>query len=217
MRTFTQKARTNQQTASDESSLLSRAHRGQVGEVNSILDRQHTVSHQTTDRRSQDNTEGFEGKVTGGYSLHFRRDFSRIPVTLSKAVAIQAKLTINQPGDEYEREADHVAAQVMRTTAPQVERGYDGGENGPEGYADKPPQRHRRLQTKHVADTPAVGDAPSSVVEAMRSPGQPLDPATRAFMEPRFGRDFSGIRVHSDSAAGQSAQDINARAYTIGQ
>lgn len=43
-----------------------------------------------------------------------------------------------------------------------------------------------------------------------------LDPGTRAFMESRFGYDFSAVRVHSGTAAGQSARDVNARAYTAG-
>jgi len=55
------------------------------------------------------------------------------------------------------------------------------------------------------------------VHEALRSPGQPLDPATRAFMEPRFGHDFSQVRVHMDDKAAESAQAVNATAYTVGR
>ncbi|MDV7390900.1 DUF4157 domain-containing protein [Arthrospira platensis SPKY1] len=58
--------------------------------------------------------------------------------------------------------------------------------------------------------------APPIVHEVLRSPGRPLDPATRAYMEPRFGRDFSRVRVHTDGRASESAQTINARAYTVG-
>jgi hypothetical protein len=43
---------------------------------------------------------------------------------------------------------------------------------------------------------------PPIVHEVLRSPGQPLDPVTRAFMEPRFGHDFSKIRAHKDNRAG---------------
>src|SRR6185437_8114002 len=46
--------------------------------------------------------------------------------------------------------------------------------------------------------------------------GQPLDRDTRAFMEPRFGHDFSKVRVHCDSRAAQSADAVNARAYAVG-
>lgn len=61
---------------------------------------------------------------------------------------------------------------------------------------------------------PAV--APPIVHEVLRSPGRPLDPATRAYMEPRFGRDFSRVRVHTGAKAGQSARAVNAQAYTVG-
>jgi len=55
------------------------------------------------------------------------------------------------------------------------------------------------------------------VHEVLRTPGQPLDLATRAFFEPRFGYDFSQVRVHSDAKAVESAQAVNARAYTVGR
>lgn len=64
------------------------------------------------------------------------------------------------------------------------------------------------------AASPTV--APSIVHDVLNSPGRPLDAATRAFMEPRFGHDFSRVRVHSGSMAEQSARDLNAHAYTVG-
>jgi outer membrane protein OmpA-like peptidoglycan-associated protein len=60
-------------------------------------------------------------------------------------------------------------------------------------------------------------EVPSSVHEALRSPGQALDPATRGLMEPRFGYDFSQVRMHVGAAAARSARDVNASAYTIGR
>ena len=64
-------------------------------------------------------------------------------------------------------------------------------------------------QTDSATAPPIVGDV-------LGSPGQPLDSATRAFMEPRFGYDFSGVRVHADDRAAASAQAVHARAYTVG-
>jgi hypothetical protein len=49
------------------------------------------------------------------------------------------------------------------------------------------------------------------------SRGDSLDPGTRSLLESRFGQDFSGVRVHSDSAASESSRAIGARAYTSGQ
>jgi hypothetical protein len=61
------------------------------------------------------------------------------------------------------------------------------------------------------------GEIPPIVHEVLRSPGQSLDPATRAFMEPRFGHDFSKVRVHADAKAAESARVMNAQAYTVGR
>ncbi len=58
--------------------------------------------------------------------------------------------------------------------------------------------------------------APPIVHEALRSPGQPLDADTRAFIEPRLGHDFSRVRVHSDAKSAESARAVGARAYTVG-
>lgn len=58
---------------------------------------------------------------------------------------------------------------------------------------------------------------PPIVHEVLRTPGQPLDADTRAFMEPRLGHDFSHVRVHTDTRAAKSADSVNARAYTVGR
>jgi hypothetical protein len=50
----------------------------------------------------------------------------------------------------------------------------------------------------------------------LRSTGRPLDADTRSFFEPRFERDFSGVRVHTDARAGESARAVGALAYTVG-
>jgi hypothetical protein len=74
------------------------------------------------------------------------------------------------------------------------------------------------LQTKRVRGGDLrPGEAPQIVHEALGSAGRPLDAATRAFMEPRFGHDFSRVRVHSDARAVESARAIGALAYTVGE
>ncbi len=57
---------------------------------------------------------------------------------------------------------------------------------------------------------------PESVNEVLGSTGSPLDAQTRAFMESRFGQDFSRVRVHTGARAAESARDVNALAYTVG-
>lgn len=62
----------------------------------------------------------------------------------------------------------------------------------------------------------ARSKVPLIVQDVLRSPGQPLGPATRAFMEPRFGHDFSTVRAHADDQAAASARSMNALAFTVG-
>ena len=57
---------------------------------------------------------------------------------------------------------------------------------------------------------------PPVVEEVLSVSGAPLDSATRAIMEPRFGHDFGKVRVHSDAQAAQAAREVNARAFTVG-
>lgn len=73
------------------------------------------------------------------------------------------------------------------------------------------------LATRHGRTSEIEGEVPPIVHEVLHSSGQPLDPATRAFFEPRFGHDFSQVRVHSDVRAAESARAVNALAYTVGR
>jgi hypothetical protein len=65
-------------------------------------------------------------------------------------------------------------------------------------------------------DAAPVKPLPSVVRQVLNSPGKALDAETRRFFEPRFGHDFSRVRVHSDSTAAESANTVNAQAYTVG-
>src|SRR5947209_5613246 len=74
------------------------------------------------------------------------------------------------------------------------------------------------IQPKPTANRgPGSHEQGADVDEALRSPGQPLDSATRAYMELRFGHDFSPVRVHSDAPAAASARGLGARAFTLGR
>jgi len=78
--------------------------------------------------------------------------------------------------------------------------------------------RKKRLSRKSRSLSQTGSEiVPPIVHEVLRSPGQPLDPNARSFMETRFGHDFSRVRVHMDAKAAESAQAVNALAYTIGQ
>jgi outer membrane protein OmpA-like peptidoglycan-associated protein len=154
---------------------------------------------------------------------------------------VQAKLRVGRPGDRFEREADRVAYEVMRAPEPNA---CTDATNVP--VATSAATSHRgqmsllqrkcscgempkvsgecaecREERKEILQRRAAGSAepeavPSIVHEVLRSPGQPLDPATRGFMEPRFGRNFGRVRVHTDARGAQSARAVHASAYTVG-
>ena len=116
---------------------------------------------------------------------------------------------MNQPGDEYEQEADRVAEQVMRMPEPQAS--LIGQDHGAQPIVQRSPLTPGPSATKGERS-----GVPPIVHDVLRSFGQPLDATTRAFMEPRFGHDFSHVRVHAGSTAAQSTHAINALAYTAG-
>ncbi len=91
-----------------------------------------------------------------------------------------------------------------------------GGSPGLAGECDECRKKGPTLQRRSMPGSEPT-EVPPIVYEVLRSPGQPLDAATRAFMEPRFGHDFSHVRVHTDARAAESSQAVNALAYTVGQ
>jgi len=172
--------------------------------------------------------------------------------------ALQAKLSIGQPGDVYEQEADRVADAVMRMPEPGVQRQVEEEEVEEESIQTKPIadqitpliqkqaeeeeeeepiqtkliypesqilQRQEEeieeeeiLQTKKDSDhIPKVTPKLESHIQALRDGGQPLSESKRAFFEPRFGYDFSQVRMYTDTRAAEMAQVVNARAFTVGR
>src|SRR6478609_1588431 len=87
------------------------------------------------------------------------------------------------------------------------------GEGKGVAAAESPPS-NRVLQRSGIR---SIGDSPTSemVEEVLSRPGRPLNLSTRLAMEPRFGRDFSQVRVHSDALAAESARAVGAQAYTV--
>lgn len=123
--------------------------------------------------------------------------------------AAQPKLAATQPGGSYELEADRIAAIVMCEPVPPARTGEGVGV----GASGLPLEREGAS-----GGGATVADAvPPIVDDVLRSLDRPLDLTTRAFMEPRFGQDFSRVRVHADGRAAESARALNALAYTVGR
>ena len=101
---------------------------------------------------------------------------------------------------------------VKRST---LQRKCTCGSAAASGECDKCREEKAGLQRSGPAAAQREA-VPGIVEEVLRSPGQPLGAETRAFMEPRFGHDFSKVRLHTDARAAESAQAVNAAAYTVG-
>jgi hypothetical protein len=93
----------------------------------------------------------------------------------------------------------------------------DLGFPSPAATDERKKQEDLLLMRESTGDPAAGAFVPPIVHEVLRSPGQPLDPAARVCLEPRFGHDFSRVRVHTDARAAESARAVNALAYTVGK
>jgi len=153
--------------------------------------------------------------------LHLQRTIGNQAVSrMIRSGAIRTKLSIGQPGDIYEQEADRVAEQVMRMTEEkqslasghlslvQRQSGCPGCEE------EETPISRKESGSCGGAD---VMSCVESHINALKGGGQSLSPSTRSFFEPRFGSDFSNVRVHTGSDAGAIATEINAKAFTTGR
>ncbi len=149
-------------------------------------------------------------------------------VTPPVSGTIQAKLRIGKADDAYEREADQVADRVMRMPEPNVQHSVQRSAQGIQrmcaGCKDEEETLQRKedeeedetLQRKEAGSSNGPASAPRIVRDVLSGSGSPLDASVRSYMEPRFGHDFSKVRVHSGSRAAESASAVNALAYTVG-
>jgi len=158
---------------------------------------------------------------------------NRFVQRLFHAGLIQAKLMVSQPGDPSEQEADRVAEVVMRpsdsdVTGPVAADGQAGSSEMQRLCSTCEEKMQRQTmedEEEEMALQPATATPGQPAVarpeleaqvQAQRGRGQPLPASVRAFFEPRFERDFSQVRVHIDTHAAESAQTVQALAYTMG-
>ena len=139
--------------------------------------------------------------------IHLQRSIGNRAVQhLINSPYIQTKLQVSTPGDPFEEEADRVADTVMRMPDPsRIQRKCDECEE-------------ETLQRKTAeGDEIHVTDRIEAQVNSLRGGGQPLPESLRAHFEPRFGHDFSDVRLHTGARAAEAARSINAQAFTFGQ
>lgn len=153
-------------------------------------------------------------------------DFSGLSHELGSP--IQTKLTMGSPNDKYEREADRVAAQVVKQIhAPNISR-------SPEISASKeqPLQRkeelnvtplntsqlssNQQIQKKGRPSSTVTSGLESSIQKA-KGTGKKLPTSLQPKLENAFGTNFGGVRIHDNHAANQLSTSIQAKAFTTGQ
>ena len=133
----------------------------------------------------------------------------------------QPKLTINQPNDVFEQEADAVADHILQSKSQQ--RGSElffkpmNISSVQRKCTHCEEEEKKKAQRKEMNGDATTADSTlENYVGGLNCSGQPLSKKVRSFFEPRIGYDFSNVKVHTDSVAAKSAQSINALAYTSG-
>jgi len=135
-------------------------------------------------------------------------------------------LSISHPHDAHEREAEMMADNVMRMPAPastQPIRQDLTRISAASAIQRRCSRCEEESKEPNVQRTESAGEAPhvtpvvAQSIGALRGGGSPLTASMRAFFEPRFGADFSQVRLHTDSRAADTAKSINAKAFTVGQ
>lgn len=195
-----------------------------------------------TGREHQTNADGFREsaatKADASRATHTR--VHPHPLLLLQQAAgnrafgslVQARLRVSEPGDEFEREADRVAAEVVRAPdpaathspvagkvqTPHVQRACTHCEEEEElrrkpagGVGIETPQ-----PSPHARQGGDTTPATRAGISSLAGGGQPLPESERAFFESRLGQDFSDVRLHTDSASAESARSVEALAYTAG-
>jgi len=172
-----------------------------------------------------------QGVITNA-SSNLNYHLGQVNIHQSSPTRIQPKLYVGAHNDRYEQEADHVAERVMRMPEPKAER-----DDSEEEIQEKPIQTKLRpnitlqreveegnsdeeepLQTKRNNNSAIkLSSADSNKIQGLKGKGQPLSDTERNFFEPRFGYDFRDVRIHTDSQAANTANIIQAKAYTLGK
>jgi hypothetical protein len=137
--------------------------------------------------------------------------------------SIQTKLTVSKPGDKYEQEADATAAKVMGMSDETLQ--HQSQEETEDIQTQQVPtlntapitekEEPEEIQTKGKGNNTKASSIESRLGSS-KGGGSPLPGDVRGFMEPRFGADFSSVRVHNDSSAVQMNKELGAQAFAHG-
>ncbi len=182
--------------------ILQPVNRDQQNQVHQIL---HPTSIQTKLKVGQPNDK-------------YEREADRVA---DKVMGMPEPVLQRQPENEDEEvlqtklPAAQITSLVQRQEAPSKEEAEPVQAKSADELQRQPIEEE--LQAKEVAGlTPLAPSNTESRLNSLKSGGHPLDSATRNFFEPRFGHDFSKVKIHTDNHASETARSINARAFTVG-
>lgn len=135
--------------------------------------------------------------------------------TAGRATAVQPSLRIGPVDDPLESEADRIADAVVsgQPVAAVTGRAPTVAQRK---CAQCAAEEEKTLRRKSASPAPASNHDANAAAASLATGGTGLSPQQRAYFEPRFGRDLSGVRLHLGDAAGAAAAKVNARAFTLG-
>jgi hypothetical protein len=148
---------------------------------------------------------------------------SRYGKDLASGTFLQTKLTVNTPGDRYEREADAMADRVMHMpsggdlTSPSLTPLPGGVQRKCAACEEEEKKLQRKpLMRESAGGIPSVTPALSTRLSSSQGRGNALPSPTQSAMSQAFGTDFSDVRIHTDGEAVSMSRQLNARAFTHG-
>ena len=190
---------------------------------------EHEAKYGTITPEGQERLTVLQAKMSGlsqrrqESASRFNYNFANIPISRPDAASqplVQRKLTIGEPGDKYEQEADRVASQIVKqikTPAPQQAGQSQRRQREEVAEEEEKLQMKPMLQLRAaVGGLKATADLETEIKQA-RGSGQSLADRIKLPMEQAFGADFSGVKIHTDAKSDKLNQSIQAKAFTTGQ
>jgi hypothetical protein len=132
-------------------------------------------------------------------------------------------LVQRQVEEETAEEEEIQAKPLAETITPLVQRQTDPEASNedvevqPKLLVQRQEQEDEEIQAKAGGSEPLTAGATlEQQLSQQQGKGSPLSEEVRSFMEPRFGTDFSGVRVHTGAESVQMNRDLQAQAFTHG-
>ncbi|HTE90460.1 MAG TPA: DUF4157 domain-containing protein, partial [Terriglobales bacterium] len=154
------------------------------------------------------------------FEPRFGHDVSQVRVRQAAPRRLQASLTVGQPNDKYEQEADRVAEQVVSggLSPTNVNHAHNHVQRGMSTKTEEEDAEKKTVQRKSNSDGKSkMPSETESYIQSLSGGGRPLFPSEAQYYEPRFGQSFNDVRIHTGGAANRAAKSINARAFTLGK